>query len=270
MIKESLKQLARDGKEYLRYLKYKKDLPRNPLHDDIYIVEFPKSGITWLQHIIGNIELQVINKEEIITFYNHHKYMPDMHQTRSVEINRLLNTTFIKSHSEYNPYYYFIVYLIRNPFDVMVSYYNFLLDRSEYTLTFEEFVKSDNGIIRWKNHVNSWNYKKSTAQKLHFIRYEDLLKNPEIEINNLYSNLGKNIPDDILKSTLEHSSLKNMQGYEDHYRNHNHNYQRSFVGKNNKVKKEVLLTESIYNYIYNTVENEIDIFYPNLRKNNEK
>ena len=74
MIKKILKQILRDGKDYLLHLKYKNGLPKNPMHDDIYLVAYPKSGVTWLQHIIGNIELKLADKDEIITYYNHHKY----------------------------------------------------------------------------------------------------------------------------------------------------------------------------------------------------
>jgi len=148
-IKQIIKQPLRNVKKYAKYLRYKNTLPKNPMHDDIYIVEFPKSGITWLQHILGNIELQLVGKKDKhITFYNHHKYLPDIHQIKGANINRFLDRTFIKSHSEYNPYYYFVIYLIRNPFDVMVSYYNFMLPHG-YKGTFKNFVYDKNfGIIK--------------------------------------------------------------------------------------------------------------------------
>jgi len=90
MIKKFLKQILRGGKVYLLYLKYKNGLPRNSMHDDIYLVAYPKSGVTWLQHIIGNIELNLADKDEIITFYNHHKYSPDIYQIKYIKVNRFL------------------------------------------------------------------------------------------------------------------------------------------------------------------------------------
>ncbi|WP_435235573.1 sulfotransferase domain-containing protein [Psychromonas sp. PT13] len=266
MIKESLKQLAKGGKEYLRYLKYKNMLPKNPMHDDIYIVEFPKSGITWLQNIIGNIELQLIDKREKITFYNHHKYLPDIHQVKGININRFLNRSFIKSHSKYNPYYYFVVYLIRNPFDVMVSYYNFLTDHGQ-NFTFEEFVKSNNGIVAWKNHINSWHYKRLDAQRLHFIKYENLLSNAELEIKKLYENLGVEVLVEVLQKALKYSSLDEMSQLELHYKDSNPNYSMTFVGKKNKKRKEELLTADIKEYITLVAKDEIEYFYPELLKN---
>lgn len=265
MIKNAIRQLIRDQKEKIRYLKYKNTLVNNPMNNDIYIVEFPKSGITWLQHIIGNIELQLSGRKETITFYNHHQYLPDIHQMRGSNINRLLNRTFIKSHAEFNPYYYSVIYLIRNPFDVMVSYYNFMNDHGNKN-DFETFVKSKYGIRSWKNHLNSWWYKKVDAQRIHIIKYENLIKNPKEEIDNLYQNLGLKISEDILNYSLEHSSIENMSRCESHYRKYNINYTMNFVGKNHKHKKEELLTKDIKDYILTECHNEISQFYPNLIK----
>ncbi len=87
-IKQIIKRPLRDVKEYAKYLRYKNTISKNPMHDDIYIVEFPKSDITWLQHLLGNIELQLIGDNDThVTFYNHHKYMPDIHQLKDSLIN---------------------------------------------------------------------------------------------------------------------------------------------------------------------------------------
>ena len=47
-------------KNFLRKIKdqkYNKLYPINPKHDDVYIVEFPRSGITWLSTLIANVNL---------------------------------------------------------------------------------------------------------------------------------------------------------------------------------------------------------------------
>lgn len=258
-----IRYIVKDIKNCIKYLKYKGALPKNPMHDDIYIVEFPKSGITWVQHILGNIELQLAGlKDECITFYNCHKYLPDVHQLRGSNINRFLYRTFIKSHSEFNPYYYFIIYLIRNPFDVMVSYYNFMIARN-YKGTFENFVLSKNfGIMRWKSHVNSWLHKKIYAPRIHFIRYEDLIRNPKNEILNLYKNLGVELDKKILENAIKKSNLESMAKSETHYKIYNPNYNMNFVGKKGKIKKNEILTKSIEKYIILKCEKELKEFYP--------
>jgi hypothetical protein len=49
-------------------------------HNDVFLVEFPKSGITWLSFLIANSLLK--NHDENVTFYNYHKYIADIHQLR--------------------------------------------------------------------------------------------------------------------------------------------------------------------------------------------
>lgn len=266
MIKKNLKLIIFEIKEKIRFMQYKQGVPKNPMHDDIYIVEFPKSGITWLQHLIGNIELLLLDKKEHLTFYNYHKYMPDIHQMRGASIDRILDRTFIKSHNEYNPYYYFVIYLIRNPYDVMVSYYNFMLSHG-YDDSFENFVKSDQyGIKKWKSHINSWLYKKIDAQRIHFIRYEDLLLDTKKEIVNIYKNLGIDLDLKVLETALLQSDIKKMSTSEEHYRVYNPNYTMSFVGKKNKISKNQLLTKKIKNIIKNIANEEMQYFYQDIIK----
>jgi len=263
-MKQILKQLLYDAKRKVNYLKYKDVLPNNPMHDDIYIVEFPKSGITWLQHILGNIELGLADKKESITFYNHHKYMPDVHQLRGMHVHRVLERTFIKSHAEYNPYYYFVIYLVRNPFDVMVSYYNFMCSHG-YKNSFNDFVRSESyGVLNWKAHLKSWNYKKVIAQRIHFIRYEDLIENPFKEVLNLYVNLGVEISEKAIEKAIEKSCLANMSKSESHYKVYNPNYNMSFVGKSGKKRRSDIMTKEIEDYIFDSCFEEIKYFYSDL------
>jgi len=265
-MKQALKQIAKDSRDYFRYFKYKKTLPKNPMHDDIYIVEFPKSGVTWLQHIIGNIELKLLDKNEYITFYNHHKYLPDIHQLRNSKINRFLNRTFIKTHAEFNPYYYFVIYIVRNPFDVMISYYNFMSHQG-YMSDFETFVRDPTyGINAWKNHVNSWIYKKVLAQRIHLVKYENLMSKTNEEIKTIYKNLGLDISNDTIEDAISKSSLESMKDSENHYKQNNPNYTMAFVGKENKKSKSELLTTEVRQYIQDMAYNEIKFLYPELIK----
>ena len=264
MIFDIIQQYLRNKKLELKKIPYSGGIPSNPMHDDIYIVEFPKSGITWLQHIIGNIEIELAGlKGEYVTMYNFHKYVPDLHQLRGADIRRFLLRTFIKSHCEFNPYYFFVVYLIRNPYDVMVSYYNFLINHG-YKDEFKVFVKGERGIQAWKRHVNSWYYKKNEVQRMHFIRYEDMLINAEKEITELYRNLGVDIPPEVLENALNFSSMDRMREAENLLTEKNWNYTMQFVGKKNKRPKDELMTDDIKQYITETVRPELNEFYQEL------
>jgi len=251
-------------KEYIGHLKYRKLVPKNPKHDDTYIVEFPKSGVTWLSFIMANItfQLEESSNHESITFYNQHRYIIDVHQLRNSFINENTKRRFIKSHAEHNPYYYFVIYLIRNPFDVMVSYYNFMYDHG-VSMNFEEFVKSEQyGISKWVKHVNSWLKSGMDAQRIHLIKYEDLKSNPLEEIKNMYINLGISVNDEMINRSLNLSDINVMRQSEDHYRKYNPNYTMSFVGSKNKKKKDELLNNTIKKYIIKHSKEILELYYP--------
>ncbi len=266
-----INNLIRAGRDYFRCVKYGHLIPKNSYHDDIYIVEFPKSGVTYLSFILGNIEIQLSKREEYVTFYNVQKYIPDVHQLRGSDINRQFIRTFIKSHSEYNPCYFFVIYLYRNPFDAMVSYYNFLKFFGKAENDFNKFLKNKNyGIKKWCDHINSWYYKKNDAQRIHFVKYEDLVDNPVQIVQQIYANLGVQIDINLIVKTIEISDISNMKKSEAFYREHNYNYTLPFVGKDNKISKEELLKDDSKKYIYQIAKKEIEMLYPEFIKINYK
>ena len=91
-----------------------KHLPKKPLSNDIYLVEYPKSGITWLCFLISNSIISNENNNSIkATFFNIQQLISDVQMSRDVPINNLWNTNtprFIKSHYDYKQDYNNIIY----------------------------------------------------------------------------------------------------------------------------------------------------------------
>lgn len=244
---------------------YKEHLPIDLRQDDLYVVEFPKSGITWLTFILVNIYLTMNNSKKFITFFNYPFFICEKNYEKFN--NSEMRSRIIKSHSHYNPYYSVVIYLLRNPFDVMVSYYNFTINLSGYKGDFFKFVKSKKyGIQSWKEHVISWIKVTDQSKRIHILRYEDLLKNTYEEIKNIVTNLGLVIDDSIIKQAIEQSSIENMKKTEEFYRKHSPNYTVSFIGKEGKIPKEKLLTDDIKQYILKETEDILERFYPELLK----
>lgn len=245
-------------------------IPPNPCHDDIYLVEYPKSGITYLSFLLGNIELILAERQDRMTFFNHHRYVMDVHQLRGANILRQTQRTFIKSHSEYNWHYYFVIYLLRNPLDVMVSYYNFMRDHG-YKAEFGAFVRDRRfGIEKWKTHLNGWWYKRVDAQRMHFLRYEDLLEDPAGQIRALYRNFGVEVPADVLETSIRLAGIEDMRASEEHYRNFNPNYTMAFVGAKDKLRKGDILTPDIREHILAVAGEQIESFYPEIINKNKR
>jgi len=251
--------------EKIRLLKLRRYLPRNPMHNDIFLVEFPKSGITWISFIISNIELKRRNLGDFPTFFNIHQYIPDIHQLRGASINRFFHPTFIKSHSPYNPYYFHVVYILRNPVDVMVSYYNHELFLG-FKGDFHTFVKDENlGIGAWVRHVKGWLLRRPDAQRIHLMKYEELLEDPVEKFAILYENLGIKVDYKIIEAAVSACTIDKMKKSEKIYVTYNPRINRSyFVGKEGKLRKDDILTEEIKKYIFDKANDLIKIFYPEL------
>ncbi|KAK7901817.1 hypothetical protein WMY93_018586 [Mugilogobius chulae] len=82
-----------------------------------------------------------------------------------------------------------IVYVARNPKDVMVSYYHFdqtlLLhpEPGDWSSYFQRFLQGKVVYESWFDHFNNWWKKKETYSNLHFVFYEDLVKDTKREID---------------------------------------------------------------------------------------
>lgn len=246
IFKEQLKKI--------RDAKYNKFYPYNPRHDDVYIVEFPKSGVTWLSTLVSNINL-IESKQNIdITIYNVHQYVPDIHTLKNLSFEPLWDFPkfrIIKSHDQYNLNYGFVIYLLRHPVDIMKSYYVFISNLGLFNGTFYEFVTHPKyGINKWVEHVNGWLYRTPTYQRIHILRYEDLVKDPEETLEKVYKNLGLKVNEDTLSQAVEKSSLKLFGATEEFYKT---NYKQASELKNSFVRKtdkrEVVVDELSYKVI---------------------
>jgi hypothetical protein len=208
-------------KQLLKREMHSNTLPENALHDDVYLVAFPKSGITWLSFLMANVHLKCSGIDGRATFFNAHTLIPDIHINRKLKTKILGFPGFrvIKSHSEYNPYYNRLFYIVRDPKDVMVSYYNFLTkDLGNFNGSISDMVRSNAfGIETWCRHVDGWCTKTSPSQMINYIRYEDLKMDAKSVLDRIYTVIGLKIPDGILDFAVEKASFNSMKRDEDFY-----------------------------------------------------
>jgi hypothetical protein len=226
--------IASKVSDLLNALKDAKTTARRPCHNDVYIVEFPKSGITWLSCLLANAALLESGRREVASFTAAHQFVPDIHVTR--HIGQMPYHTppvrLIKSHAHYNRNYVFVIYLVRHPLGVMKSYFRFLRDvNGDIYGGFDDFCRSDRwGVNAWRRHVNSWLIGKVTAQRLHLVRYEDLTTNTTREVHLIARNFGWNLQDHSIERAVALSSMTEMQASERLYQSRNPRYPMMFVG----------------------------------------
>lgn len=205
--------------------------PFSPSSDDTYIVEFPKAGSTWFSFLIANVNLQ-INKSPIkVTWWNLREYVFDVDDHRDVPANPfpLPHGRFIHSHADFNRLYGRVLYLVRDPRDVFVSYYDMKTELGEFQGTMDTFLASeDYGIPAWNRHVGGWLRGHTPANYIQFFRYEDLKTHPSAILDRVHKLYGIDVDPSILENAVERSSLAAMRQSEQFYREKSYDFKPEF------------------------------------------
>ena len=250
-------------RELYRRVKHYDSTPQNIRHDDLFLVEFPKSGITWLSFLLANIIQKKSNKEFKINFFNFSQFISDINYSKYIHLqNNFLPYRIIKSHANYNPFYNHVVFLIRNPFNVMMSYYSYLTSLGVINTNFNSFLKHKKfGLNSWKKHTESWLIKNARG-RVYLVRYEDLLNNPFKTITDLTDILGWEVEKQITEQAIELSSFSEMKKDEQKYADKNPKYNLTFVRKG-KLGTKSMDSES-YNYIFENCKDIIFKFWNDL------
>jgi len=214
-----------------------------------WLASYPKSGNTWfrifLSHYLTNNEnidhlshLGVMaSSMTIIKRYNknYKRYLDyedfySMRRESYIEFNRISN---IKNEIKYNKIhdaYDFIIpeevsggiiYFIRNPFDVCVSFSNhmgFTNDKSIDKMNDDDFfiggVKKQlkQNLLSWSNHIKSWTEQDKIP--IHIIKYEDMLTNTFNVFSDAIKFLNIEYDEDRIKKSIEFTQFENLKKIE--------------------------------------------------------
>lgn len=201
---------------------FKSVYPRLGLRrSDIILGSFPKAGSTWVRFILANIvsllelggrrvDHQLLNGP-LAAEYDPHRYP-------SIEYNCL--PRFVKTHRTYDGRRFGhnkIVYVLRNPGDTMVSYYEYLKARRgghRYHGTFQDLLRNPTlGIEAWCRHVDGW-----CAVSDVILTFESLKEDAVGEIGNSLQKLGVRAPaGEIIVEAVRRSSFKEVRMLEERH-----------------------------------------------------
>ncbi len=190
------------------------------LPDDVFLVSYPRSGNTWLRFLIGNM----IHTDTPVTFANVESLLPftDLHCDRV--LLRAPRPRILKSHEGFFARYPRVIYIVRDPRDVAVSYYHFHVKSrdlaegfsiDQYVRLFVGAEQPDGRLIGpWADHVRGWVKMRQGTYDFLLLRYEDLLKDTQHELARAADFLRVRVTPERLARAVEMSSADRMRSLE--------------------------------------------------------
>ena len=211
-----IKRFIGGTKRLLRLHRPGRDLEVFP--DDIFLVSYPKSGNTWTRFLVANL----VYPNQPVDFATINRLTPDPEALSVRQLAQMPRPRIIKSHQYFDPRYQRIIYIVRDPRDVVLSEYHFNIKRGMIGENYpiEKFVASflqlniEQTYGTWAENVASWFYVRGSDPEFLLIRYEDLQADGMRELARIAEFLGI-VPDpQRLTLALERSSADRMRELE--------------------------------------------------------
>lgn len=184
---------------------------------DVFLVSFPKSGNTWTRFLLGNL----LHPEEPATFANIHRLVPDPSGTSKRDMDGLPDPRIIKSHECFDPRYPRVIYIVRDPRDVVVSQYHYhrKLKRIADDSPIETFVTRFLGGETcphgsWGENVTTWLATREGDPRFLLLRYEDMVSDTARELEKIVAFLGLKVASKQIANAVELSSAGRMRKLE--------------------------------------------------------
>lgn len=194
----------------------KGDLPVKILHESQttkYIVSFPKSGNTWIRAFIANLyadNIDFINLRNIIPGINNLNCVPKT------------NLNMYTSHYPFFPFSGKVLYIIRDPRSVAVSYFYYqkkykrIPNEMEFhDFFYNEFLNDKYDVFgNWYQNTSSWVYSSNENKNFFLLKYEDMVNNEFEYGKKIVDFYELPFSDDQIKNALEKSSFNNLKEIE--------------------------------------------------------
>lgn len=201
-------------------------IPHLQLRDsDVFVVTYPKSGTIWMQQILLLLE----SKGDVNSISKKDKFS-NGDLVPWIEVNGEIQA-FVQAQSPryrvtHLPYHLMpkelnlrrgkVIYVARNPKDVLVSYYYFhklatmLETPKSFDDFFDKFMRGEVMGGSWFEHIQSWFPHKDDLNML-FITYEEMIQDLQTAVGRIAEFLGSDLTQDQLDSVVKHSTFKNMK-----------------------------------------------------------
>jgi sulfotransferase family protein len=146
--------------------------------DDVFLVSYPRSGNTWTRFLLGNL----ISQNAPVTFSNIESRIPEIYFNPDRELRALPRPRMLKSHECFQPQYPHVIYIVRDPRDVAISFYHHnvkarnIPDHYPMASFVPRFIEGefDKKFGSWRDNVLSWTSVRGGSPNFMMLRYEKM------------------------------------------------------------------------------------------------
>jgi estrone sulfotransferase len=188
---------------------------------DVFLCTYPKSGTTWLAFMIAQVLKR--DPQEPIDLKSMGHYVPDVNllytQRGSLaEYVGMADPRFFLCHAACDMNLPRVVYVVRDPRDVMVSYWHYQkFLKKDYQQTLAEFISSDDHWpCEWDQHAASW-LLPTTHPNLLLLRYEELHEDAGKVLRGVLDFAGVRYTNRAISGAVEASRFDRMRATEDRF-----------------------------------------------------
>lgn len=192
--------------------------------DDVFLVSYPRSGNTWTRFLLGNL----IDQKDPVRFSNVESRIPEIYFNRDRFLRQLPRPRMIKSHECFQPHYPRVIYIVRDPRDVAVSFYHHnvkarnISDDYPIASFVPRFIAGefDRKFGSWRDNVLSWTVVRRDDPRFLMLRYEDMKRDPVAVLTSVVAFLERcsfreiNSSSDALQRAVELSTPERMRTLE--------------------------------------------------------
>eukprot|EP00931_Biecheleriopsis_adriatica_P117113 TRINITY_DN92661_c0_g1_i1.p1 TRINITY_DN92661_c0_g1~~TRINITY_DN92661_c0_g1_i1.p1 ORF type:complete len:294 (-),score=45.34 TRINITY_DN92661_c0_g1_i1:70-924(-) len=201
---------------------------------DFYVCSYPKSGTTWMQHIVGSLVTKGAAQghvSELTPFLEHKGHWSAGAPTEEIQRRhnslkrRMFNTHVYHEMLPSGPWK--CVYVVRDGRDVSVSFYHHLASQANaegtgyvFEGSFADFhtkwCEGTEGYGTWANHIRSWSAARTDPRVL-FVRYEDMIQNLRPVVDAVALHLGLELSATEIDELMPTFSMEHMKVNKDRF-----------------------------------------------------